>query len=374
MTDDRELSLILDRWLAEGPTEMPDRVVDVVASGISRQRQRPRWRLDRRLLPVNPPAKAGVAIAAVILVAFVGISLNGGPQFIVTTASPSDHESPQPTPSPSASATPTPRPSPSRADLVLNDKGMVVIEHFTARVGTRIEYLLPDGRSQELLPDVPGNQYTPAWRPDGLSLAFVAAQSGDDDRLGIWATDASGTIPTNITTECTPPDCFEESDPSYSPEGNRMVFMRSSGTIATGPTSTIIAIRDLTTGAVRVLESTRTAIADGEVHHPRLSPDGKTVLYHVLKRRSNGDAVESAIVTAAVDGTGQAGPARAGRPSPSRRRMVARWVDHRLHFDRRARLELLQLVPAASVRHGCGWDRRHPAGHRRMVRRGQLVP
>ena len=33
MTDDRELSFILDRSLSDGPTEMPDRVIDVVAMG-----------------------------------------------------------------------------------------------------------------------------------------------------------------------------------------------------------------------------------------------------------------------------------------------------------------------------------------------------
>ena len=41
MTDDRELSLILDRWLTDGPTEMPDRVIDVVAADLAGNRSDP---------------------------------------------------------------------------------------------------------------------------------------------------------------------------------------------------------------------------------------------------------------------------------------------------------------------------------------------
>jgi len=92
MTDDQELSVLLDQWLIEGPREMPDRVVDVVARRIRRQPQRPAWRLDRRL-HMNTSLKAAAVLAAVILVAVVGYNLLpgstssvGGP---VATPSPS---------------------------------------------------------------------------------------------------------------------------------------------------------------------------------------------------------------------------------------------------------------------------------------------
>jgi hypothetical protein len=77
MTDDRELSRILERWFVDGPTEMPDRVIDVVAAGIARQRQRPAWRLDRRLPQVNTPLRAIAALAAVVILAIGGIYLVG---------------------------------------------------------------------------------------------------------------------------------------------------------------------------------------------------------------------------------------------------------------------------------------------------------
>jgi hypothetical protein len=106
MTDDRELSLILDRWFDDGPVEMPDRVIDVVASGISRQRQRHAWRLRRRYI-LNAYAKIAVAAAAVLIVAVIGYSLLprsssvGGP---APTATPLPTASPLPSPTAAAAA------------------------------------------------------------------------------------------------------------------------------------------------------------------------------------------------------------------------------------------------------------------------------
>src|SRR3954468_4774783 len=101
MTDERELSLLLDRWLSDGPVEMPDRVIDAVATGISQQRQRRTWRLDRRPIHVNAYKPAASIAAATIAVAIIGISLNGGPPFTAASASPSDRGSPSPTVPPS---------------------------------------------------------------------------------------------------------------------------------------------------------------------------------------------------------------------------------------------------------------------------------
>jgi hypothetical protein len=94
MTQQRDIERILDRWLADGPTEAPDRVFDVVADRIERQAQRPAWRLRLKESPVNGYLKPILAIAAVIVVAFVGYNLlpagTGGPGS-------------QPSPSPSSS-------------------------------------------------------------------------------------------------------------------------------------------------------------------------------------------------------------------------------------------------------------------------------
>lgn len=98
MNRDRDIEQVLDRWLADGPLRVPDRVIDVVADRIGRQRQRPAWRLDRRLHPVNTYAKLAAAIAAVLILAAGGLALlgPGSSNIGAPTATPT----PSPTPSP----------------------------------------------------------------------------------------------------------------------------------------------------------------------------------------------------------------------------------------------------------------------------------
>ena len=106
MTHEREIERVLDRWLADGPTEAPDRVFDAVIDRIERQSQRPVWRLPRRVVPVSPYLKPVAAIAAVIVVAVVGANmLSLGPGIV---GSPSASPIPSTSPSPSRSAAPSP--------------------------------------------------------------------------------------------------------------------------------------------------------------------------------------------------------------------------------------------------------------------------
>ena len=48
MNQRRDIERLLDHWFADGPTQAPDRVLDVVADRIERQPQRPAWRLHWR--------------------------------------------------------------------------------------------------------------------------------------------------------------------------------------------------------------------------------------------------------------------------------------------------------------------------------------
>jgi hypothetical protein len=74
MTTNRDLERLLDAWLAEGPNEVADRVIDDVADRIERQPQQPAWRLRWRT-PMSPTYKLGAAAAAVIIVAVLGYNL-----------------------------------------------------------------------------------------------------------------------------------------------------------------------------------------------------------------------------------------------------------------------------------------------------------
>jgi len=82
-----DIDRVLQVWMDDGPSTMPDRVIDVVADRISVQPQRRSWPLLRRL-PMSPLVKFGAAAAAVLVIAVVGYNLlpsQGGPGGQATT-------------------------------------------------------------------------------------------------------------------------------------------------------------------------------------------------------------------------------------------------------------------------------------------------
>ena len=106
MTASRDPDRLIGAFLAEGMTELPDRVYDVVRSDIDRTRQRVvigPWRTP----DMNTLAKFAIAAAAVVVIAIVGISLVPRPGGNVGVS--------QPTPSPSPATTATPSPTPVAA-------------------------------------------------------------------------------------------------------------------------------------------------------------------------------------------------------------------------------------------------------------------
>jgi hypothetical protein len=76
MTSQRDIERLLDHWFSDGPTGVPDRVVDIVADRIERQSQRPAWRLlPRRNIHVNIMLRLAAATAAIVLVTILGFSV-----------------------------------------------------------------------------------------------------------------------------------------------------------------------------------------------------------------------------------------------------------------------------------------------------------
>ena len=102
MNERSDIDRVLRAWMADGPTAIPDRVVDVVATRIGVQRQRRAWPFQRRT--AMTPLKLIAALAAAIVIAVVGYNL--------LPRQPSVGE-PSATPTPSSAATTAPSPPPS---------------------------------------------------------------------------------------------------------------------------------------------------------------------------------------------------------------------------------------------------------------------
>jgi Tol biopolymer transport system component len=125
-----------------------------------------------------------------------------------------------------------------------------------------------------------------AWSPDGRHIAFEA--QGEFTSL-IYETDIDGTNPRLISTECAkdPERCLEFL-PAYSANGMRMAFVRMMKTSRITDQVGVIGIRDLATGKVTLLKSTRQGPPKAELSAPAWSPDGTQLVYYKVAKDADG--------------------------------------------------------------------------------------
>lgn len=75
MIRDRDLGSVLDAFLAEGPTDAPDRVLLTVADRIGGQRQRPAWVNVSVRPPTRRSSRIVLLLAAALLIALIGTTI-----------------------------------------------------------------------------------------------------------------------------------------------------------------------------------------------------------------------------------------------------------------------------------------------------------
>jgi len=285
MTDQRELDRLLGAFFVEGTEELADRVIGAALDHIDHIPQRRAMRAPWRFQTMTMPTR--VAAAAVI-----GVLAVGGALYLIRPDQPAVG-GPSPTsgagPGPSRPASPSAGPSLSG---VQQRPGWILLEHFgnaadgTALTDTQTRHLWlvkADGTElHELAPGSPATGKGPAdWSPDGTHIAFSTTKH---DPL-IYETDVNGTTPRLISTTCagSPATCLEFF-PAYSPDGKRMAFIR----LVDSPSSGVVGIRDIASGRVTLLESTRQAPPTNELGAPAWSPDGRQLVYYQVAKDADG--------------------------------------------------------------------------------------
>jgi hypothetical protein len=106
MTRDRDIERVLDRWFAEGPTQMPDHLFETVVDRIDRVPQRRLARIQTRLLAMNSNLRLAAAAAAIIVVV-AGVGAFSLSQRTSVGVGPSPTPTVTPIPSPTLSLLPT---------------------------------------------------------------------------------------------------------------------------------------------------------------------------------------------------------------------------------------------------------------------------
>lgn len=82
---------------------------------------------------------------------------------------------------------------------------------------------------------------SPVWSPDGKSIAFADEPGGWDDPelLDIYVMHPDGTDVKRITYDSERPSVFRADEPSWSPDGSRIVFVRELGN---GPELAVVSV------------------------------------------------------------------------------------------------------------------------------------
>lgn len=183
MNQRSDIDRLLRHWMDDGPSVMPDRVIDVVADRISVQRQRRSWRLLRRL-PMTQLVKLGAAAAAVLVVAVIGWNLLPGPV--------------------GPGSTPAPTPSPTQAQPSASPSGPIDLKEGPLSGGRYRLQPLGEVPSLLVLADIPSGWHgVPSWAvvgpttaepPNGIGVAILGASGLFSDPCH-WHVDGSGLEP-----------------------------------------------------------------------------------------------------------------------------------------------------------------------------------
>jgi hypothetical protein len=297
MTDHRDDQLA--RWLSVGPDHGPTAALEATFARLPAIRQRPGWLVDlgggtvgARPFDRRVRLRLAVALGVLVLVAggiFVAGSIGRVPDPSSTVM-----------PSPTVWWTPSAGPA---ADVIVFTETRDLVngeEDCTGRYCRRtwVAIVNADGtRQRRLFPDAPPIQKVIAVAADG-SRMIVQGMHEDDD--GYYVTDLRGSEPRLLDTGCGLP-CTGDwiGRFAFSPDGTRLAFVRSLAEAGGVPDASGIAVMDLATGEIMLLESTigrnpnpggpcSTGCTDGDTEDPRWSPDARHLVFSRSSLGNNG--------------------------------------------------------------------------------------
>jgi Tol biopolymer transport system component len=165
--------------------------------------------------------------------------------------------------------------------------------------GLQISTIRPNGEGLTQLTSIAGNAVFPDWSPDGTKIAFDAQLSGEDVPCHTEVMDADGSKIVDLTPKVVIKHRGCAYDPSFTPNGNRLVFVQQRCRSDVRCPRAIWSMNLHGRDRRKILRAwTLFSPGDYDLHSPHVSPDGHTVLFSVVN--------ESGIVVHGEDGNRKA--------------------------------------------------------------------
>jgi Tol biopolymer transport system component len=157
--------------------------------------------------------------------------------------------------------------------------GLIAFNSATEQ-GAQIFTVRPNGRNLRQITHVSGDASNVAWSPDGRKIAFNI-ETPDSAQLAIMNADGS-----SLVTLPKAPGNIIEVDPSFTPNGRRLVFITNSG-------------GDDAIWSMKLDGTDRRLIRTGGTSDPNVSPDGQRIAFLSF----NGEPFGNALSTSRIDGS-----------------------------------------------------------------------